>query len=157
MKWSFKESLKKTWFISKSIAEAELHNHLLFYIFQHASFVKVQWPLHLSGVNYNKYRYITNSDSAVRNEQSGSFVPEEKMGGGLRWACWMGCGVDGHTGKVISIHHCLLLSDSESAVTDEGDTIMGETVKARWNTWAWKGKGWAPVHWNQWQSWDINF
>lgn len=76
-----REFEKKTWFICECIAEAELHNHLLFYIFQHASFVKVQRPLHLSGVNYNKYRYITNSDSGVRNEQSGSFVPEEKMRG----------------------------------------------------------------------------
>lgn len=42
----------------------------------------------------------------------------------------MGCGEDGHTGKVISIHHCLLGSDSERAVTDEGDTIRGETVKS---------------------------
>lgn len=37
--------------------------------------------------------------------------------------------MNGHTGKVISIHHCLFLSDSERAVTDEGATIRGGTAK----------------------------
>ncbi len=74
------------------------------------------------------YSYITTSDNGVRNEESSSFI-HRLEGGSLGWACWLGGGVDGHTGKAISIHHCLFLSDSKRAVTDEGDTIWGETAK----------------------------
>lgn len=37
--------------------------------------------------------------------------------------------LQGHTRKEISIHQCLFFSDSKGAVTDEGDTIGGKTVK----------------------------
>lgn len=49
--------------------------------------------------------------------------------------------MDGHTEKVISIHHCLFLLDSKRAVTDEGDTIRDETAKHGRKKKAWKESG----------------